>query len=268
MKICLHIAYYFKEKRLNYLDRMLKEYNKFPYTVDVFIHTNVSFSQERWNLYDNGKISIIVHDFSNEDPMFLTWKCRELLPSQIDFYDIFMYAEDDVFVPKEAFQYWLENKDIVIAENYNLGFFRIQLDKTVKDEYISDAQEAIFDRNIVKIGDKKFLINKFSYCAFWVYDKKEMLKFINSSWFHLDYVKAHYSWQMQTVGIREVSAWGLHLKHPYYPVAINHYKDTVFLLDDKEQLHDGCRIYHIDEVYHHNPNGTFLLAKFKDCIRR
>jgi hypothetical protein len=268
MKACVHIAYYFKEKRLSYLDKMLKEYCQFPCEVDIYIHTNVELSDERWSFYENGKVNIVVHDFSNDDPMFLTWKCRELLPSQIDAYDIFMYAEDDVFVPKEAFQYWLENKDIAIAENYNLGFFRIQVDKTVEDEYISDAQEAWFDRNIVQIGEKKFLVNKFSYCAFWVYDKNEMLKFLNSSWFSLDSVKKNYNSQMYTVGIREVSAWGLHLKHPYFPVAINHYKDTVFLLDENEKLDKGCRVYHIDEVYHHNPGGSFIVAKFSDCIKR
>lgn len=268
MKICLHIAYYFKENRLKYLDNMLKEYNKFPGTVDVFIHTNVSFSQEIWKLYDNGKISVIVHDFSNDNPMFLTWKCREMIPEQLDSYDIFMYSEDDILVPRKAFEYWLTNKDIVIAENYNLGFCRIQVDDSVEDEYICDPQENMLDRNIVTICEKKFLVNKFSYCAFWIYDKVELKKYMKTSWFHLDTMKRQHSFELNTIGIREVSAWGLHTKHPYYNLGINHYKDTIILLDENEKLHQDCRVYHLDPAYKHGPNSNFCKAKFNDCIRR
>jgi len=266
MKACIHIAFYFKENRLNYLDRMLKEYNNYPCEVDIYIHTNVQFPTERWNLYDNGVVTTIVHDFTNGNPMFLTWKCRELYPKQLNNYDVFMYSEDDILVPKKAFDYWLQNKDMVNAENYNLGFFRIQVDNTVDYEYITDAQESTFDRNIISIGNKKFLVNKFSYCAFWIYDKKEMEIFMSHPFYDLDYVKNDPLFNV--VGIREVSAWGLHLKHPYYNFKISRYKDTVFLLDDNEELNKDCRIYHLDEAYHYVSNGTFCCAKFENCIRK
>ena len=52
-------------------------------------------------------------------------------------YDILTYIEDDILVPKTTVNYWLEYKDKLLKENYNLGFIRTELDQS-GNEYAPD----------------------------------------------------------------------------------------------------------------------------------
>ena len=141
MKIAKHITFYYTEQtkyRINYINKIIHACESYMYTTDLFIHINVQIDI-LVNLirYNNGNISIIYHDISNENPWLLPTKCRSLLKLQKDYYDIFMYIEDDILVPKEALEYWLEYKDKIIPHNYNLGFFRIEVDSQ-NQQYCTD----------------------------------------------------------------------------------------------------------------------------------
>jgi hypothetical protein len=105
MKISKHICFYYLENRIEYVNKIIQETNNYKYSTDIFIHTNKDFSLDILCKYENGSINIVCHDLTNIHPFYLTWKFRDLLKSQKDDYDIFMYVEDDMLVPNKALEY-------------------------------------------------------------------------------------------------------------------------------------------------------------------
>ena len=91
MKISKHICFFYLENRICYINNIINETNKYECVTDIFIHTNNSNLQESaFNKYTNGVIKIIWHDLSNINPFYLSWKCRDLLKTQRNDYDVFM----------------------------------------------------------------------------------------------------------------------------------------------------------------------------------
>ena len=262
LKLANHITFFYNENRIVYLNQIIKEINLYEYITDIFIHTNTNYDFSlKLEKNINGKTSIIVHDLSTIDPKFLTWKCRDLLKQQVNLYDIFIYIEDDIVVPKAALEYWLKFKDIVISKNYNLGFFRIETDDQ-KNEYTTDialspdgTQSGQLSKKIC-INNINYIVNDTnSYCAFWIYDKNEFLKFTNSYQYDINNIDGY--------SIRERSSIGLHGLHN------NWYKNTIIPLNElnENQVCDACKIYHITNNYVHQKDG-WKLYLFNDIIKK
>lgn len=251
MKFTKHITFYYLEKRIYCLNKIIDETNNYKFITDIFIHTNNNdFTTEFLNKYTNGSINIIYHDLSDINPSYLTWKCRDLLYKQKDDYDIFIYIEDDILVPFKAIEYWLDYNEYLINMNYNLGFVRIEFD-TNEQEYITDLYGQKLD-NIIDINNKKFCINdKNPYCAFWIYNKNEFKKFVNSSYYDINNIPNY--------DICEKSAIGLH------GFGNNWYKATVIPIINNILI-ESCKIYHIPNNYVINNNSLFATIKFLDAI--
>ena len=251
LKQVTHIAFYYIEERLKWLHQLIKEMNTYDHLCDIYIHTNVK-SHIDIPLYTNGTITIISHDLTNINPYYLTWKPRDILKTQNNDYDIFMYVEDDILVPKSAIKYWLEYKDVCLKNNCNLGFFRIEVDmlKNNGKEYCTDNSTSPCGKvkqNLTKtinINNQEFIINdKNPYCAFWIYDKSEFNRFLNSPYYNIANIKGYH--------IRESSAIGLHgLKTPWY-------KHTVIPIINKKLISD-CKVYHLPNNYIYNSGGYKL----------
>ena len=112
MIITKHIAFFFIEKRIKYINTIINEANNYKYKTDIYIHTNYKFSKELLVKYTNGNINIICYNLQNINPFKLTWLCRYLLKQQINKYDIFMYIEDDILVKAETIEYWLKYSNL------------------------------------------------------------------------------------------------------------------------------------------------------------
>ena len=249
MKITKHITFFYSEKtkdRIVYLNKILEETNKYPYITNIFIHTNYPFSSNLLVPNTNGTTTIVTHDLGKEHPFYLTWKCRELLYKQKDEYDIFIYTEDDILIPKTAIIYWLENKDKVLQNNFNLGFLRIEVND--EEELMTDFFRGAVPLNIIiSIDDKQYAVNNRNpYCAMWIYDKSEFSRFINSSYWSMKNIEGY--------EIREKSAIGLHGIHTRF------YKGTILPIVE-DQIDSACKIYHLPNNYIHDN----LLA-FKNAI--
>ena len=256
MKIANHICFFYSEQttsRVEYVNKIILETNKYVYQTDIFIHTNVEWSKDLLCAYDNGTITVIVHDLSNENPFYLSWKCRPLLLTQVDDYDIFMYIEDDMLVPTESINYWLKYKDMLLEQNYNLGFIRIEVN-TEGVEYCTDVQFAL--KNSICINDQLFINNdNCSYCAFWIYDKKEFIKWTNSHYYNPENIPFYSNL------LREKSAYGLHKLDMVW------YKATVIPIENN-RLADECKIYHLPNNYANKITWSSFLATlpYKDVI--
>ena len=263
MKIAKHITFYYTEQtkyRINYINKIIHACESYMYTTDLFIHINVQIDI-LVNLirYNNGNIYIIYHDISNENPWLLPTKCRSLLKLQKDYYDIFMYIEDDILVPKEALEYWLEYKDKIIPHNYNLGFFRIEVDSQ-NQQYCTDnatsPNNSITSKltNKIELDNIEYIINDMNtYCAFWIYDKNEFSRFVNSPLYDINNIKGYPYYnenlKCQHIDYGVCSAIGLHGKYTDW------YKATIIPIINYNKLHNSCKIYHLPNNYINKISG-------------
>lgn len=251
MKITKHISFYYVPDRIVYVNNIINETNTYPYPTDMFIHTNrAELQASDFQPYTNGRIHIVYHDLSGIHPFYLTWKCRDLLKQQQDDYDIFMYIEDDILVPWKAIAYWLEYHEKLVARHYNLGFLRIEVEDNI--EYITDLHGEPLDTVIDVDGTPYGVNNKNPYCAFWIYDKNEFTRFVNSPYYQIK--------NIPTYGIREQSAFGLHGK------GMTWYKNTVIPVI-RGKLCEDCKIYHMPNNYVTDKTSRFATVKFDEAIQ-
>jgi len=250
MRIVQHISFFYLEDRFKYLNQIISETNKYHFTTDIFIHTNVQFSKSKLPSYNNGNLTIICHDLTGINPHYLTWKCRDLLKKQKSDYDIFIYIEDDILVPYKAIKYWLEYNEKLIENGYNLGFVRIETDNNI--DYITDLYGEKLD-TIIKFDNNFYCVNNRNpYCAFWIYNKKEFNRFVNSHFYNINNIPEY--------GIREKSAIGLHGYTNYW------YKNTLIPIINN-RLVDDCKIYHMPNNYVNDKNSLFATIKFNEAIK-
>ena len=247
-KIAKHISFHFNKDKIRFINTILKESTKYNYVTDIFIHTNdKAVTTSLFEPYTNGTLHIIHHDMTGQDPLTLTWKCRELLAKQKDEYDIFMYIEDDILVPVAAMDYWIEGHERLVAHGYNLGFVRVETSDN--EYYMTDVNSVL--KTKLELDDTTYYVNNVNpYCAFWIYDKQEFNKFVSSKYWDVKNVPNY--------GTQEKSAIGLH------GLGMTWYKATV-VTAHKKQLIDSCKIFHLSNNYvkRHPYFGTL---KFKDAI--
>lgn len=250
MRIVKHISFYYLEERIIYINRIIEETNKYEHTTDIFIHTNnENLNENSLNTYTNGCIRVIYHDLSHIHPFYLTWKCRELLQQQQNDYDAFMYIEDDILVPYNAVKYWLEYNERLIQMNYNLGFVRIEVENNV--EYITDFFGKQLD-TIINLDGTIYCVNNHNpYCAFWIYNKNEFNRFVNSQYYDINNIVGY--------GVREMSAIGLHGPDTQW------YTNTLIPMVNNKLI-DDCKIYHLPNNYVMDKGTPFATIKFDEAI--
>lgn len=248
--LVIHIAFFYKEKRLEYIHRIIDESHKYPFSnIDIFIHTNQHFTTENVvTEYDNVTVSVIVHTL--EHPFALTWLCRDIMFRQRETYHAFMYIEDDILVPKEAVDYWKELSPLLKKFNYNLGFVRIETKEGT--EYITDlAHGRVFSDFVVIDDTHRCALNNINpYCAFWIYSKEDFHDFISSQYYDVNNIYDY--------GLRERCAIGLH------GLGMNFYHGTLLPLRNNG-LDPRCRIYHLPNNYAIDADSPFAKIRFNDC---
>ena len=243
-KIAVHITLFLGKNylnRINFLRKIIDCYKKISKNLDIFIHINKKLP----NKYKINDVNYILHNLSLEDPHFLSWKSRKLIYEQKDIYDVFIYSEDDILFTKNNFDYWINFKDICITNNFNLGFIRVE--KNNNKIYSIDVTTQL--NKYLIINNNRFIVNDINpYCAFWIYDRQELNKFINSNiW--------NFNWRNEfTYGVREMSAIGWH------GLKMTRYKDTLIPLvkNNKKKY-----IVNLHSLIHHLTNNYYLTHKLE-----
>jgi hypothetical protein len=254
LKISKHICFFYLEHRIKYINRIIEECNIYPYLTDIFIHTNNgNLTDSVFIKYNNGKINIIVHKtFKDDNPFYLSWKCRELLKTQVELYDIFIYIEDDILIFKDTLNYWLKYKDMCINNNYNLGFIRIEINEKDEIYWVDSPNRQIFS-SITYIENQPFILNNVqTYCASWIYDKSEFIRWINSSYWNIENIKS-----LEQDLIREVSAIGF---------SNEGYKGTIIPIENFNKLNKNCIVHHLDNKYIKDITTSFGKLNFNNSL--
>ena len=270
MKILVNLIYY-EQGKPNYLDQIIKEYNSYPYEVDIFIHSNINNIRNiNYSNYNNGKIVIKKYNlfwryliFKNKG-YYLTWAPRNFIKANIDKYDVFIQTDDDILIPVNAFNYWLEEKDHLFARQIIPGFILLEVDED-GNEFAMGYNKQELDQ-FIQIENNEYLVNNnHRYMASWIYDKSMMEYWIDSGYFDIrkitkvEDLKSNildllnikslkfryllYNWRNNSGnGIRENSAYGMNSPN------INLIKQVVFKLENKKFCQQN-KIYHLDVHY-------------------
>ena len=211
---------------------------------------------------------------------YLTWASRKTIKKQRNEYDFFIYQEDDIFVPINAFNYWQTNKQDCLKNDFNLGFLRIELKDEI--EYVSDLDMKI--DKIINLDKKEYVINDVNpYCAFWIYDKTELNKWIESKFWDLKNIHgrgAIVSNKLEKIGLNkfpflryliysyknkrpdsamEASAIGVN------GLNLGWYKNTVIPLKNRN-VDPDCRVYHLSNYYANEYETNMGTIKFDQII--
>jgi hypothetical protein len=133
-----------------------------------------------------------------------------------------------------------------------LGFLRIEFKNNDDNEYVTDLFDGCKLKQLVELDDILYCINDVNpYCAFWIYDKSEFNRFVNSKYYDINNIMDY--------EIREKSAIGLHGISNYW------YRGTLIPIT-KKTLHEKCKIFHLPNNYAIDNNSCFAKIKFKDAI--
>ena len=265
--MAIHISFYYVESRYKYLCRVIESIDNIPHEIDVYIYTNKLF----WPKPKTNNLKLVVRQFWSRrftrertqqewilsypkipfpfryylDPFYLTWRNRAYIEKSIEEYDVQMYMEDDILFLDRTLDYWMKHKQMCIDNNYNLGFLRIENDAQSGKWYYSDLKKKVPDKTVTINGQRFVVIEDHPYCAFWIYDKLELSKFINSKEWRFE-IEAHYN-------IRVKSAIGWH------GINMSRYKGTIIPVADTT---DGRWIPVEDCYVHHLPNNYIGHQKF------
>ena len=255
-KISIHIPFYIDDNykgRFLVLKKVCKNYLQLSKHATIFVHTNKFFKKKL------KKIKFIQHNLESEHPHKLTWKCRKLMYSQKNDFDIFIYGEDDVIFSKINFKYWLKYKNICNNNNYNLGFLRVEVNKKSKQLYLTDQISKI--KYYVIINNNKFAKLESSYSGFWIYCKDEFQKFLKTKYWK-------FNWKWTTASgillLREMSAIGWHGEN-LNGLFMNRYKATVIPLVNK-RIHKSSFIKHASNKYANDPAGLYGTIKINELL--
>jgi hypothetical protein len=257
MKVAAHIAFFYIESRIDYLKQVIHGLQNIGYPVQIFIYTNQEIKhifpekniiqklysyKKKGTLnplgYNNGlwkKIGLarFVH------PYFLTWENRSVMQEIAEEYDAQLYIEDDVLFTIDNFYYWEKHSSTCLKHGYQLGFCRIEYDR-FGQPYLCDILE--MPKKIIQIEGNPYLLNDIeSYAAFWIADRTELKKFIQSKEWRFDF---------KGYGIREKSAIGWH----------GHYKGTLVPLTKDPSgaylLPKSCTVHHLPNKAVNDPSLT------------
>ena len=263
MNACKHITFFNTPLRIPFLSEIIAEANSYPCQTDIFIHTNESFPLDD-NSYNNGTVKVVVHNLGNLDPFYLSWKCRELIKTQQNEYDIFIYTEDDIRIPAAALSYWLHYTAILSPLNFNLGFVRVE--ENSGTEYCVDLTAPI--NSYLFLKEECFYLNhNNTYCGCWIYSQKEVKRFIERERFKLFNTRVdtprrlHFS--------RELSAIGQHdmIDRRFSATLIPGRLEVSPQGSLRSLVHSDSRVYHLSKNYSSETETPWGVLPFKDCTK-
>ena len=237
MKISVHITFYIEDiknkKKLQNFNKVINSFLGISKNTYIFIHTN------NFKLKINKKnTKLIYHSLTNQNPLRLTWKCRDLISEQKNDYDYFICSEDDSIFSKKNFNYWLKYSKKLFKYKYNPGFLRTEKSTKTRKLWVVD-QLVQLDKHII-INNEKFVVVNNPYFAMWIMDKSTLKKFIKSKFWNLNNWRGFNSFTK--LYDREKSAVGWHALN------MNYFKATVLPIT-KNKIRKECYFPHQPNKY-------------------
>lgn len=239
-KLLICLAFHYAENRTKFLIQCIENYSQYKnYNVSIIIDTNSIESKTAiLNLGCFAKnIDVVVHD-ELDHPYLLTWMHRRHFKKDINEYDYFMYAEDDMIVKEESFNEYIKNFNLVWPR-YVPSFIRVEELDGVKYNVDSTEVEVATKNNIIRVDGKTFLSLKYPYHAFWIISKDPLRKSLNRAFTRPKFLDNKYTM------CRELAA-----SYPMWQL----FKKPIVMLDSRHQIDERCFSFHISNNYSNDPS--------------
>ena len=166
-KGAVHIAFHYVPERIEVLKKTIGYLRTWEVeTLDIYVHSNV----EDPELFQG--VTWICHQ-DLEHPFALTWLPVETIKTQIDQYDFFVYLEDDIGIPKSAFELWK------LYPSPQLGFIRKNI---ITDEYDDIVSAGYTIENAFTETDNPSILDFKGgtlYKAFWINTNYQMKEYLS-----------------------------------------------------------------------------------------
>ncbi len=138
--------------QLQYLKRLLEEYNKFKkYQIKVIL-VNTEYIKNLNYL----NLDIKQELFDKSVKLWLTHKHKKFMYENRDKFDIFIYSENDMLITEHHLDLFLKHSENLKETNYVPGFLRYELKKNDNSKYLIDCHpiHAVNQFNFYKIIKK------------------------------------------------------------------------------------------------------------------
>jgi hypothetical protein len=264
MKLLVCISFHFVEEKYKYLKNVLRNHLN-HYFCDIIVDTNeektisLIFSEFK-NEIEKEKIKIFVHKNLGH-PFFLSWIHRKQILKRINDYDVFMYVEDDILVPYENYLNYLENFGLLWPKNIP-SFIRIEEKDGVFYNADSFARTIAKEREITRVGGKKFICLDNPYHGFWIMPAIQLRQSIDHNFSSVTDEK---KW------VREIAAsYGLSPgKKPYAKwISKDIQKPGLVELSDDYKVSPLCYSYHLTNKYINDQRFNFGKMKVDDIVKK
>jgi hypothetical protein len=261
-KLLVCVSFHYSEEKFDHLKLVLNNFlDNYPNT-SIIVDTNTVHSESRIKEEFGGAETIrtFVHE-SLAHPFHLAWMHRRHIRREIDDHDVFMYVEDDIFVPHENYLNYLSVFDL-LWPSYIPSFIRTE----EKDGqlYCPDSFKRTRVRNsdLIRIAGKQFVCMENPYHAFWVMPRGALSDSMNDN-----FEKVYES----NVWIRETAAsYGLapggcpHACWGSYDIQ----KKGLVEVDERLVVSPLCRARHIGDKYINDKGFNFGKIRVDRLIKR
>lgn len=178
-KLLVCVCFHYSAEKFPHLCQVVENFILNYTESDIIIDTNNHHSEKEISkkFGMNSRIKTVVHD-RLLDPFHLAWAHRKHFKREMDYYDVFMYVEDDILVPYENYLNYLDVFKIVWP-NYIPSFVRTE----EKDGqlYCADAliRTRVREADILVFKGRRFITLDNPYHAFWVMPRDALKESMN-----------------------------------------------------------------------------------------
>lgn len=220
------ITYHHAEHRLQYLKTVVQNIlDTYKCNFNIVIVSNVDRKE-----FLNDASVLWAHYSILEHPFHLSWKSREVINYYKDNFDWFLYIEDDMLIPFEAYKSYTE-KFVQLWPNYVPSFIRVEKDENGV-EYVTDIIHRQKVKYIVDLKGRKYTSFQFpmNYCACWCMSRDSLSQSMRPDFVRLsdsrETAASYPTWELGKKALVEIEK-----------------------VDGNWQVTDNCKIYHIANNY-------------------
>lgn len=156
-KFMLCIAHYGMANR-QHIIKCLNEYDKFE-KYDIDCHLDLT---DPIDLPEFKRIKIYTHFYKKDIGMSLTMEHRKKMASKLNDYDIFLYAEDDIFITEKNIDSWIDIQN-TLPKGFVCGFLRYEQKEGDSYKFLFDTHPTHsshrYGRETNTIFKEGFIIN-------------------------------------------------------------------------------------------------------------
>lgn len=167
-------------KNMQYLNRLIREYESMPCETSVIVLSNVP--------KELGSNVEVVVGLPTKDPWSLPFGHKKIFAERLEDYDIFIYSEDDMLITWKNIEFFLQITK-VLPDGHISGFLQYELDLTGKKWYPAFLGPYHWSPKSVNKVDQ-FTVAEFSnvHSACYILTRDQLRRAINSGGY---FVKPH-----------------------------------------------------------------------------